>query len=254
MDSLQSEANHIDILSIRSDPLSMTTEETGSRTREAAEAAILEDREPGDSTARTSGAEPGGVSGGAKRKLESRRKLMEAARKLFAERGYHETRPQDISKAAGVGHGTFYLHFEDKLDCFLAFTDEAADELHEFVETHHAVAGSMEEGIRELLTAVFEYSDRNPGVLAAALTDISVLSTGDIGRRGPVDRWAEVWVELLEKWKASGDASPDLDTRMIGYLIVGAIKQGGAYGYRRRLDRKKMIDSMTWVFVRALKK
>ncbi len=41
---------------------------------------------------------------------------------------------------------------------------------------------------------------------------------------------------------------------MIGYLIVGAIKQGGAYGYRRRLDRKKMIDGMTWVFVRALKK
>jgi chorismate mutase len=35
---------------------------------------------------------------------------------------------------------------------------------------------------------------------------------------------------------------------------VGAIKQGGAYGYRRRLDRKKMIDGMTWVFVRALKK
>ena len=96
------------------------------------------------------------MSGGAKRKLESRRKLMEAARKLFAERGYHETRPQDISKAAGVGHGTFYLHFEDKLDCFLAFTDEAADEFHEFVETQHAVAGSMEEGIRGLLTAVFE--------------------------------------------------------------------------------------------------
>ena len=232
----------------------MTMEETGSRTREAAEAAVLDDGDRAESASRTSGAEPSDMSGGAKRKLESRRKLMEAARKLFAERGYHETRPQDISKAAGVGHGTFYLHFEDKLDCFLAFTDEAADEFHEFVEMQHAVAGSMEQGIRGLLTAVFEYSDRNPGVLAAALTDISVLSTGDIGRRGPVDRWADVWAELLDKWKASGEASSELDTRMIGYLIVGAIKQGGAYGLRRRLDRKKMIDSMTWVFVRALKK
>ncbi len=41
---------------------------------------------------------------------------------------------------------------------------------------------------------------------------------------------------------------------MAGYLIVGAIKQGGAYGYRRRLDRKRMIDGMTKLFVRALKK
>lgn len=232
----------------------MTMEETGSRTREAAEAAVLEDGGPGESSARTGGTEPVAVSGGAKRKLESRRKLMEAARRLFAERGYHETRPQDISKAAGVGHGTFYLHFEDKLDCFLAFTEEAADELHVFVETHHAVAESIEEGIRELLTAIFEYSDENPGVLAAALTDVSVLSTGDTGRRMPVDRWAEVWSELLEKWKETGEAAPDLDVRMAGYLIVGAIKQGGAYGYRRKLDRMKMIEGMTRLFVRALKK
>ncbi|MEP5366487.1 hypothetical protein, partial [Parvibaculum sp.] len=99
-----------------------------------------------------------------------------------------------------------------------------------------------------------EYSDQNPGVLAAALTDISVLSTGDTGRRMPVDRWAQVWTELLEKWKEAGEAAADLDARMAGYLIVGAIKQGGAYGHRRKLDRTKMIDGMTQLFVRALKK
>ena len=232
----------------------MTMEETGTRTRGAAEAAVLDEQERDEAAAPASAAAANPVSGATKRKRESRRKLMAAARKLFVERGYHETRPQDISKAAGVGHGTFYLHFEDKLDCFLAFTEEAADELHVFVETHHAVAGSLEEGIHELLIAVFEYSDENPGVLAAALTDISVLSTGDTGRRMPVDRWAEVWAELLEKWKEAGEAAADLDARMAGYLIVGAIKQGGAYGHRRKLDRKKMIDGMTRLFVRALKK
>lgn len=233
----------------------MTMEETGSRTREAAEAAVLDDTERGESTpAKAAAADSAPMNGASRRKLESRRKLMAASRKLFVERGYHDTRPQDISKEAGVGHGTFYLHFEDKLDCFLAFTEEAADELHEFVVQHHAVAGSLEEGIHELLTAVFEYSDENPGVLGAALTDISVLSTGDTGRKMPVDRWAEVWSELLEKWREAGEAAADLDTRMAGYLIVGAIKQGGAYGYRRRLDRKRMIDGMTKLFVRALKK
>ncbi|MEP2830778.1 TetR/AcrR family transcriptional regulator [Parvibaculum sp.] len=232
----------------------MTTEETGARTRRTAEAAVLDEKERDEAAAPASAAAASPMSGATKRKRESRRKLMAAARKLFVERGYHETRPQDISKEAGVGHGTFYLHFEDKLDCFLAFTEEAADELHVFVETHHAVAGSLEEGIHELLIAVFEYSDQNPGVLAAALTDISVLSTGDTGRRMPVDRWAQVWTELLEKWKEAGEAAADLDARMAGYLIVGAIKQGGAYGHRRKLDRTKMIDGMTQLFVRALKK
>ena len=234
----------------------MTTEETGSRTRKTAEAAVLEQEGEDTAMLAVEGEEAGAIplSGAARRKRESRRKLMAAARKLFVERGYHETRPQDISREAGVGHGTFYLHFEDKLDCFLAFTEEAADELHVFVETHHAVAGSLETGIHELLTAIFEYSDENPGVLAAALTDISVLSTGDTGRRVPVDRWAEVWADLLNKWKEAGEAAPDLDARLVGYLIGGAIKQGGAYGYRRKLDRARMIDGMTHIFVRALKK
>ena len=230
----------------------MITEETGSGTREAAEAAVLGDDEK--MQAPIAGKAEGGVSGAARRKLESRRKLMAAARKLFVERGYHETRPQDISREAGVGHGTFYLHFEDKLDCFLAFTEEAANELEVFLQNHLARASSLEDGIREILLAIFEYSDANPGVLAATLTDVSVLSKGDTGRKMPVDRWAEVWAELLDKWKDAGEAAPDLDARMAGYLIVGAIKQGGAYGYRRKLDRARMIDGMTRIFVRALKK
>lgn len=234
----------------------MTTEETGARTREAAEAAILDDQETGNAAAAgmAEGADTTILSGASRRKLESRRKLMAAARKLFVERGYHETRPQDISKAAGVGHGTFYLHFEDKLDCFLAFTEEAANELHVFVETHHAVAGSLDEGIRELLAAIFEYSDENPGVLAAALTDVSVISTGDTGKKMPVDRWADVWAQLMDRWKETGEAFAELDTKLAGYLIVGAIKQGGAYGHRRRIERPDMIEGMARLFVRALKK
>src|SRR6201994_1835162 len=69
----------------------------------------------------------------ARRKPESLSKLKRAARKLFVERGYHATRPQDIAREAGLGHGPFYLHYPDKKACFLAFVDEARDELHEFM-------------------------------------------------------------------------------------------------------------------------
>ena len=41
-------------------------------------------------------------------------RLRLAARELFVELGYHETRPQDIARRASVANGTFYLHFADK--------------------------------------------------------------------------------------------------------------------------------------------
>ncbi|MGB3811464.1 MAG: TetR/AcrR family transcriptional regulator [Parvibaculum sp.] len=227
----------------------MMTEEAASGTEEAAETAVLESEEGPIANAGVSGV----GSGVSRRKLESRRKLMAAARKLFVERGYHETRPQDISREAGVGHGTFYLHFEDKLDCFLAFTDEAANELDGFLQKHLAGAGTLEAVTREILRGTFEYTANNPGVLAAALNDVSVLWKGDMGRKAPATRWSEGWAAILEELKQSKQVAEDVDCKLAGYLIVGAIKQGGAYAARDQLDHEFYIDNVTRLFVRALK-
>ena len=221
----------------------MTHEETTSGVGEDVAEATQADKADEDSKP---------VTAAVRRKQESRRKLLAAARKLFVERGYHETRPQDISKAAGVGHGTFYLHFEDKLDCFLAFTEEAAGELELFLEKHLAEAHSLEEGVREILKAIFEYSEANPAVLGAALTDIAVLSTGDMGRKMPADRWADSWAGVIDRWKEAGEAAADIDSKFAGYLILGAVKQGGAYAYRNKIPYDRVIDQTTKVVVRAL--
>src|SRR5216117_3228027 len=82
-----------------------------------------------------------------RRKLESLAKLKRAARKLFVERGYHATRPQDIAREAGLGHGTFYLHYPDKKACFLAFVDDAREELHEFMLARQPTNKTLENTI-----------------------------------------------------------------------------------------------------------
>ena len=60
-----------------------------------------------------------------KKRPDSLTRLKVSARKLFVERGYHATRPQDIARDAGLGHGTFDLHYTDKRACFLAFVEDA---------------------------------------------------------------------------------------------------------------------------------
>src|SRR5438874_12523430 len=82
-----------------------------------------------------------------RRKPESLAKLKRAARKLFVERGYHATRPQDIAREAGLGHGTFYLHFPDKRACFLAFVEDARAELDAYVRARVPDEGSLEHQI-----------------------------------------------------------------------------------------------------------
>lgn len=73
---------------------------------------------------------------------ETRQKLLDAAVALFLERGYDNLRIGDITEAAGVGKGTFYLHFADKRDLLLAYFQQSRERV-EAVETE-AEASDME--------------------------------------------------------------------------------------------------------------
>ncbi len=45
---------------------------------------------------------------------ETRRRLLAAAERVFADHGYHEASVSRITDRAGVGQGTFYLYFDDE--------------------------------------------------------------------------------------------------------------------------------------------
>ena len=49
---------------------------------------------------------------------ERRITLVEAARRCFSSRGYHATTVDDITRAAGVAKGTFYLYFDEKREIY----------------------------------------------------------------------------------------------------------------------------------------
>ncbi|HNN95432.1 MAG TPA: helix-turn-helix domain-containing protein [Pseudomonadota bacterium] len=55
---------------------------------------------------------------------ERRLQILEVARQLFAQRGYHATSIQDLLDRADIARGTFYLHFDSKRAIFDELVDE----------------------------------------------------------------------------------------------------------------------------------
>jgi AcrR family transcriptional regulator len=49
---------------------------------------------------------------------ERRSSLLAAAQKVFSENGYHAATVDDITRAAGVAKGTFYLYFQEKREIY----------------------------------------------------------------------------------------------------------------------------------------
>jgi len=72
----------------------------------------------------------------------SRRRILDAAEKVFAELGFHAASIVKITEAAGVAQGTFYIYFESKQAIF--------EEV--LLDLNHRVRQAMAEGSRGATT------------------------------------------------------------------------------------------------------
>lgn len=187
-----------------------------------------------------------------RRKAETRRRLLEATRRLFAKRGYHATRPQDIAREADVGTGTFYVHFADKREAFLAFTEQASAELADRVHASLLPGASFQARLRSAISAVLDFADENPGVLAAAFADEAV-AAGELQRgEGMRDRLAQRLAAALTEAMKRREISCAFDPQIIAFGIVGMVQQATSWVVRTGGERETLLRNLSWFCACAL--
>src|SRR5437868_5830733 len=67
---------------------------------------------------------------------DKRQRILDAAIRVFARKGYFASRVSDVAKAAGIADGTIYLYFRNKDDVLVCLFDEIMSE--------HVAAGRRE--------------------------------------------------------------------------------------------------------------
>ena len=197
-------------------------------------------------------AETQNVDGQTRRRLQSRRRLLDAARELFVAHGYDRTRPQDIARAAGVATGTFYLHFSDKEAAFLAFADEAQEHLLEDCRERLAGVEGVTARIHAFIHAMFDHAARHPGVLQVAFLDPVMIAPGDEDAWRLYDRFGRIFREALREAVADGAIQDDYDLDLISHALGGLMRHGTIFGGRRGMDPEVVAEQLTRFIGRAL--
>jgi len=72
----------------------------------------------------------------AKTKVETRERILKAAKKLFRKGGFDKTTTRDIAGAAGIATGTLFNYFPTKESLAIQFVSEAMNEAEDQFRTH----------------------------------------------------------------------------------------------------------------------
>ena len=97
------------------------------------------------------------------RKTDTRQSVIDAAARVFLERGFARATTKEIAQAAGVAEGTIYRHFDDKYalfhEVFLAVAGDTVDELAHFAErAGRATVRENLERLLELFSGMLEHT------------------------------------------------------------------------------------------------
>ena len=194
---------------------------------------------------------------------ERPRELLEAALDVFAQRGYRNTRLDDVAEAAGVTKGAIYHYFDTKEDLLLGV-----------IEHHQALAfGRVEDvlsdktqapstRIRLVVRRIFSGGTPRGRRLLALLVGGISHEVPEVHARwleqGPARLWTIV-AELVKEGKASGEFCADADEEVAARLLVSGLmlqlmwRQHGDAIPAIDFDETRLVESGVELFLAALR-
>jgi len=148
-----------------------------------------------------------------------RERLIVAMLNAAAELGYLETNVQDVIDRAGVSRPTFYEHFSNKEDCFLAAFDTSAGRLSKIVDAAMRKGGDVwRDRIRLGLEALLKFASREPDTARMMVVEARAASAAAVKRR----------VELMDEFARCLQAQAE--TLLPNSAAHGALTASGIVG------------------------
>ena len=169
------------------------------------------------------------------RSEDRQRHILEHAKRVFAERGFHAANVSHICAAAGIGRGTLYLYFANKKAVFTAIVRECLGRVQALMQSRRARSYPPPEGLRRgdaiewsarQLRRVFEVVFQDERTLRILLREAVGLDMDVERLLGEIDEAliALVAADLADS-QAAGIVRADLDPHLTATLMVGGAEK-----------------------------
>lgn len=179
----------------------------------------------------------------------TREGILEAAARIFSEKGYHATSMQDIAEAVNLQKASLYHHFESKQEILAVILDEALDLINRNLEAVSIQALSPEDKLRRSMVSYFETIAENKNLSAVLLLEMRALDPELKARLAERrERFERLWRDVITEGIREGVFN-DVDDGLTGRAILGVMNWSVTW-YRR--DGARSADEIANLFADLL--
>lgn len=181
--------------------------------------------------------------------------ILQAAIKVFARQGFHQSTVAQIAKEAGVADGTIYLYFKNKDDILVQFFNYKTKQVFDSFRTEVGRADSSLDKLRYLIRRHLEEFQRNREMAVVYQVEThqnSRLAEPQIREMSKMYR--DIISEIVEQGQQEGSIRKDLYVGLVKRFIIGAVDEvintwlhsNGEY------DLVSMTDPLVELFIKGI--
>jgi TetR/AcrR family fatty acid metabolism transcriptional regulator len=181
--------------------------------------------------------------------------ILEAAVKVFARQGFHQSTVAQIAKEAGVADGTIYLYFINKDDILVQFFSVRAKQVFESFREAVDAAENSTDKLRNLVRrhlAEFQRDKDGAVVYQVETHQNSRLAEAQIREMSKMYR--DLISEIIEQGQQEGAIRKDLYVGLVKRFIIGAVDEviNTWLHTEEDYDLVSMADPLVELFVKGI--
>jgi AcrR family transcriptional regulator len=188
---------------------------------------------------------------------ERRRRIIEAARSVFATAGYANVGTADLAKAAGVSEPALYRYFNSKRDLFIACLGSAGERLVEIWQRTAAEVDDPLEILRSVALGYYDHARSRSDFMRLQFRALAESDNPEVQEalRSNFRFLIRFLTDALEEGKRRGLVSEDVDSATVAwqFLSLGlSLDIMYLLGFGRGVDRQR-VERWSDFFVRSLR-
>lgn len=189
-----------------------------------------------------------------RRKAATRRQLLDAARARFIAAGVANTNVADVSRAAGVAHGTFYVHFANKNAVVRELLGELNAELARRVTpiVSRATTLPLDVVVRRVATAFLDHWSQQRELIAC-LAEHMVAGLSMVELRDGINPPAVAMLEAGLRELATKRAASDGEVGMLTHALLAMwLRIGLRYLFADDAPRRSTLALLVRLTIAAI--